>query len=162
MLSSRTKRERERERVCVCVCVCVTEWQVGLHPTSFTPVCFTPFRFNAPCQFTPLHNLRFLIFGLTPLGWLRSVTLTSYFWWEYILFASAFSGTQLGRKTRAGCIVEINGSYILYIMAAVIIMKCGGIRGISHYRDSTLYISCYMYIYRVIHYLWTLLQEMIS
>jgi hypothetical protein len=43
---------------------------------------------------TPLHNLRYLVLGLTPFGWLRSVTLTSYFWWEYqFLFASAFSGT---------------------------------------------------------------------
>lgn len=40
--------------------------------------------------------------------------------------------------------MEVNGSYMLYIMAAVIIMKSGGVRGISHYRDSTLY------IYRVI------------
>jgi hypothetical protein len=32
----------------------------------FTPVYFTPFfPFNAPCQLTPLHNLRYLIFCLT-------------------------------------------------------------------------------------------------
>jgi len=93
---------------------------------------------------------------------LHFVTLTSYFLWEYHLFVSAFSGTQLGLKTRAGCIVEVNGSYKLYIMATVIIMKSGGVRGISHYRNSKLYISCYMYIYRVIKCLWTLLQEMLS
>ena len=33
--------------------------------TSLTPACFTPFCFNAHCQFTTLLNLRFLIFGLT-------------------------------------------------------------------------------------------------
>jgi hypothetical protein len=31
---------------------------------------------NAPGQYTPLLNLRSLISGLTPFGWLRSVTLT--------------------------------------------------------------------------------------
>ena len=41
-------------------------------------------------------------------------------------------------------VVEVNGSYTLYIMAATIIMKSEGDRGISRYRDSTLYISCYM------------------
>jgi hypothetical protein len=30
---------------------------------------------NAPCQFTPLLNLRPFIFGLTPFGWLRCITL---------------------------------------------------------------------------------------
>ena len=38
-----------------------------------------PFRFNVPCQFTPLINFRSLIFGLNPFGWLRSITLTPYF-----------------------------------------------------------------------------------
>jgi hypothetical protein len=32
------------------------------------------FSFNAPCQFTPLLNLRYVIFGLTPFGWLCSVS----------------------------------------------------------------------------------------
>ena len=36
---------------------------------------FTPFCFNAPCQYI-LLNLRPLIFGLTPFGWLRSLTIT--------------------------------------------------------------------------------------
>ena len=40
-----------------------------------TSVCFTPFCFSTLCQFTPPLNLRPLIFGLTPFGWLRSWTL---------------------------------------------------------------------------------------
>jgi len=42
--------------------------------TDFKP--FFAGGFNAPCQYTLLLNLRPLIFGLTPLGWLHSVTLT--------------------------------------------------------------------------------------
>jgi len=34
--------------------------------------CFTSFCFNAPYQYTPFLNLRTVIFGLTPFGWLRS------------------------------------------------------------------------------------------
>jgi len=37
------------------------------------------FYFNVPYQFTPLLNLRSLIFGLTPFGWLLSITVTPYF-----------------------------------------------------------------------------------
>ena len=44
---------------------------------------FTPFGFNAPCQFTPALTLRSLIFGLTPFGWQHPDTLTPYFWQEY-------------------------------------------------------------------------------
>jgi hypothetical protein len=79
--------------------------------TLFYARCFTPFCFNAPCQFTPLLNLRSLIFGLTLLGWLHSITLTPYFWWGYhfwftpFLFMPIFSRTQLGRKTRVGIII---------------------------------------------------------
>jgi len=36
--------------------------------SPLNPACFTPFCFNAPCQFTPLLNLRSLIFGTTPFG----------------------------------------------------------------------------------------------
>jgi len=35
--------------------------------------------FNAPCQYTPLLNLRPLAFGLTTFGWLRSVTLNPFY-----------------------------------------------------------------------------------
>ena len=47
------------------------------------PTCFTPIYFNAPCKFTPLLDLRSLIFGLTPFGWLRSATLPPCLRWEY-------------------------------------------------------------------------------
>jgi hypothetical protein len=46
----------------------------------FTPHCFTPFFFKAPCKFTPLLILRSLTVSLTPYGWLRYITLTPYFW----------------------------------------------------------------------------------
>ena len=45
----------------------------SVHPVLVLRV----FCFNAPsCQFTPLLNLRPTIFGLTPCGWLLSVTLS--------------------------------------------------------------------------------------
>jgi hypothetical protein len=44
-----------------------------------------------------------LIFGRTFFDWLRSITLTSYFWEEYRFWLTAtFSGSQLGRKTGTG------------------------------------------------------------
>jgi uncharacterized membrane-anchored protein YitT (DUF2179 family) len=71
----------------------------------FTCMCFTPFFFNTPCQFTSLVNIPTLIFGLTPLGWLHSIMLTHYIWWEYYFwFMPTFSGMQLGHKTGAGCV----------------------------------------------------------
>jgi len=42
-----------------------------------------------------------------PFGWLQSITQSPYLWWTYHLqftsfwFTTTFSGTQLGRKTRA-------------------------------------------------------------
>ena len=50
--------------------------------------CFTPFCFNAPRQYT-LLNLRPLIFGLTPFGWLRSLRLTpahTVIYYETVIF----------------------------------------------------------------------------
>jgi len=44
----------------------------------FTWICFTPFSFNIPCQFTSLVNIPTLIFSLTPFGWLHSIMLTHY------------------------------------------------------------------------------------
>jgi hypothetical protein len=35
-----------------------------------------PYYFSAPCRFTQLHILRYLIFDLTPFGWLHIWTLT--------------------------------------------------------------------------------------
>jgi hypothetical protein len=51
----------------------------------FTPVCFTPFCFNAAYQFTPLLNLRYIMFGLTPFSWFVCIYL-SFFLWEYNFF----------------------------------------------------------------------------
>lgn len=63
-----------------------------------TPVCFTPVGFNAHCQFTPLLNLQYIIVGLRPFCSLRSITLTTHFWWEYPFsiyahFSSKATGT---------------------------------------------------------------------
>jgi len=44
----------------------------------FTPF-LTPLCFKAPCQFTPLLNLLYLVFRLTPVGCLRFIRLTPYF-----------------------------------------------------------------------------------
>jgi hypothetical protein len=84
--------------------------KIGIHMTIFGPAknkeipCFTPFFSNAPCQYT-LLNLRPLIFGLTPFGWLRSLTMTPshtvihyetiIFIYGFFIFAH-FSETQLG------------------------------------------------------------------
>ena len=71
------------------------------HPNNISP-CFTPFCLNASCKFTPLLNLRFLIFGLTPVGSLHSITPNSFFIWKYnfwftpFLLTPTFSGRQLG------------------------------------------------------------------
>jgi len=40
------------------------------------PTCFKFFCFNVPCLYTPLLNLRPLIFDLTPLVWLSSIKLS--------------------------------------------------------------------------------------
>jgi len=53
--------------------------EVTTPSSCFTPNRFTPFYFNTPCQFTPFLNLCSLIFGLTPFGWLCSITLIAYF-----------------------------------------------------------------------------------
>jgi hypothetical protein len=88
----------------MCTTRAVTEQKHGIHLALVLRVCFMPFCFNALCQFIPLLHLHFLISCLTLVGWLRSITLTPYFWREYhFLFTYNFSGTKLGRKTRAGC-----------------------------------------------------------
>jgi hypothetical protein len=74
----------------------------------FTPIHFIHFYCNNFYQFRTLLNLRSIICSLTPFGWLRSFTLSPYFWWEYcVLFTPTFSGGQLGRKTRAGCMCYV-------------------------------------------------------
>jgi len=55
------------------------------------------FCFKTPCQFKPLLNLRFLFFGLTSLGWLCSVTPTTYFWWHYNFWFSQESNYGVKR-----------------------------------------------------------------
>ena len=73
---------------------------------------FTLFCFNAPCQYTTLLNLCSLISGLTPFGWLRSITLNptnSIISYGNIIFelGPLFTPTilrkRLGRKTRIWC-----------------------------------------------------------
>ena len=77
--------------------------EVTTPSSCFTPTYFTPFYLNTPCQFTPFLNLHFLISSLTPFGWLCSIMLPPYFWWQYhFWFMPTFSEMQLGHKTRAG------------------------------------------------------------
>jgi hypothetical protein len=65
-----------------------------------------------PCQFTPPLNLRFLIFGLTPLGLLRYVVLTLYFLWEcYFLFRPPFQESNYGVKQGPGVLVFASCHY---------------------------------------------------
>ena len=72
----------------------------------FTPYCLIPSCFDALYKFTPLINLRPLIFGLTLFGSLLSIYLSLFLLWgchfDLRLFLStpSLSGTQLGRKTR--------------------------------------------------------------
>ena len=61
--------------------------------------CFTPF-FNAPYQFILLLNLRSLNFGLTPLSWPRTITLTPYYDGNIIFYLRPLSKTYLGRKKK--------------------------------------------------------------
>ena len=58
-----------------------SSYQLAFSPTrhQLASTCssyVTPFSLNDPCQYTTLLNLRPLIFGLTPFGWLCSITLT--------------------------------------------------------------------------------------
>jgi hypothetical protein len=46
------------------------------HPSRPALLFYSFFCFNAPCQYTLFLNLHPLIFGLTPIGWLRSITLS--------------------------------------------------------------------------------------
>jgi hypothetical protein len=45
------------------------------------------FTITSPYQFTPLLNLRSVLFGLTPFVWLHSVTPTPSFWRQYHFYA---------------------------------------------------------------------------
>jgi hypothetical protein len=76
----------------------------------FTHICFIPFGFNAPCQFTHFLNLCLLIFDLMVFGWLFTVMLTPYSWWAHhflfmpLQFTHYFSGIRLWHETQAWCI----------------------------------------------------------
>ena len=50
------------------------------------PIFFTPFYFNASCKFTLLCNFCYLIFDLIPCGWLHSVMLIPYLWWDCLIW----------------------------------------------------------------------------
>jgi len=64
------------------------------------------FCFNAPCQFPLLLHLRFCIFSLTPNRSFSWTYLSLFFLREYnFLYTLTFPGKQIGRKTRAWCIL---------------------------------------------------------
>jgi hypothetical protein len=58
------------------LCLMQMNARMDIHTPSHL---FTPFCFNAPCQFTPLRNLHSLNFGIMPFGWMCSIMLTPYF-----------------------------------------------------------------------------------
>jgi hypothetical protein len=85
-------------------CVWYSKNDVGARRTSTpspcsTPVCVTPFFFffcfKAPCQFTPLLNMR----SLTPISWFMCVRL-------FFSYGNIVSDLRplLGHKTMARCI----------------------------------------------------------
>jgi len=55
-----------------------TEWRYTGSP-CFTSVCFRPFYFNAPCQFTQVLNFNASVIDSTPFGWGRTRTLLSLY-----------------------------------------------------------------------------------
>jgi hypothetical protein len=66
------------------------------------------FCFNATYQFTPLLNLRPLIFALMPFGWLiciylKLVLMGYHFWFTTVYLRPHFQEHNLGRKTRVWC-----------------------------------------------------------
>ena len=86
---------------------------LGTLRPCFTPVCFMPFCFNAPYQFTPLPNLCPLIFSLMLSGWFISI-LTLLPCENIIFYLSLFNlcplfflGTWLGHNTRPWCILKL-------------------------------------------------------
>lgn len=58
--------------------------------TRFTPVCFTPFYFGAPCKFISLLNSRPLLFGLTLFGWYISIQVVFSYGTSYMIYAHFF------------------------------------------------------------------------
>jgi hypothetical protein len=77
------------QRDCLAEVVMIKE-KVGLKFLYTLDPCFTPFCCNAPCHFTQLLNLRSYIFGLTPFGWMHSITLTSFFIYAFLICTHLF------------------------------------------------------------------------
>lgn len=88
----------------------------------FMHICLTPNCCYASYQFTPFH----VIFGVTPFGWLLSILLTSYFWWEChfsftpFWFMSTFTGTQLACKTSL-CVFTFTFENFRHSIAVVVV-----------------------------------------
>ena len=96
----------------------ITYFCYAIHPVFVLHPFLMTFCFNTPCQSAPLLNLHSLIFCLTPSECLCSMTLTTYFLWEYhfwfmpFLFTPIFLGMQLRHKRRAGRILFIHYFYL--------------------------------------------------
>jgi hypothetical protein len=75
------RKEMRIYRVVEVVGPCVVDYRRIAVVGNYTPRPFLHLFlcFNASYQFTQLLNLRLLVFGLTPFGWLRSVMLSPYF-----------------------------------------------------------------------------------
>jgi hypothetical protein len=89
-------------------CVRLDEkWQLNVNRRlySTSSPCFTPSCFNDLfSNLRPLLNLPSAIFGLTPFGWLRCVTLTSNFWWEYYFSLRPFCVWCVGVLCGSVCV----------------------------------------------------------
>jgi len=93
-------------------CTCITQSGFSPHPSSF--VTHTVLFFYAPCHFTPLLNLRSLIFSFYALSLFLFFFRTywsalflmgdSNFWFTPLLFTPHLTETPPARKKRAGCI----------------------------------------------------------
>jgi hypothetical protein len=86
----------------------------SLHVALFLcSTCFTLFSINAPYLHTSLLNSRPLILGLTPSGWLHSITLSPtyssilvhdyHFWFTLFFIYTHHFRYTIGRKTRTLC-----------------------------------------------------------
>ena len=78
------------------------------------PLCYALFALKPGASFTPRTDLPSLIFCLTPFGWLHFFNASPIVSDGNIhfLFTPTFSGTQLGRKTRAVC---VSVHYVMYL-----------------------------------------------
>ena len=97
-----------------------------------THVCFTPFCCNVLYRCTPLLNLRSLIFGVTPFGRLRYITLSPYALFFYLrsLFQGARGGAvgwgtalQAGRSRVRFPMVSME--FFIDITLSVALWPCG-------------------------------------